>query len=78
MIHVSKNLLKDHFQIHNRFSNEEYLIDYNTYRYVQEFVRMSHESIHLLPDDEYISARKFLDSERTEVCSLRINQIVFV
>lgn len=78
MKHPAKNLLKEHFQIHNRFSSEEYLIDHKTYRYILEFIKISHEPIHLLPDDEYISAKKLLDDEHTEMCKVRINEMVFV
>ena len=78
MRHPAQNLLKDHFQIHNRYSDEEYLIDDKTYRYVLEFVKLSHESIYLLPDDECVHAQKLIDDEHTELCTIRINEMVFV
>jgi hypothetical protein len=73
-----KTLLVDHYQIHNRFSDAEYLIDHKTYRYVLDFVKMAHQSIHQVPDDEFVLAKRLVDDEHTETCTLRINEMVFV
>jgi hypothetical protein len=68
---------KDHFLVHHRYSPDEYLIDHKAYRYIMEYITNYRYSLHMIPDDEYITCEKILDQDRTERSVLRINEIVF-
>ncbi len=69
--------MKNHLLVHNRYTKDEYLIDMTTYEYIIDFVKENHEPIYLIPDDEYVQARKLLSENSTVDCQLRINELVF-
>ena len=62
----------------DRYSQERYRIDLDTYQRIIEMIRFYNESIYALPDDEVIEATGADDQNGGRRVRLRVNQIVFV
>lgn len=74
---VSENQLSRRYLVKTRFAKDEYLIDQKTYFHIMDLVRFYHESIYMLPDDEYVRAEKIDDPHHTSPCDIQVNHLVF-
>jgi len=68
---------RDTILAHARYSNEEYLIEFKSYYYILELIHEYHDPMYLLPNEEFIEARRILPNEVPETCLVRVNELVF-